>query len=56
MRTGGSFWPTDFGLPPLDPVAFAGSTVLILVVATLSSVVPARTAARVDPMVALRSE
>jgi len=45
-----------FGLPPLDPVAFVGSTMLLLVVALLASLGPARRAARVDPMVALRAE
>jgi macrolide transport system ATP-binding/permease protein len=45
-----------FGLPPIDPVAFAGSSAILLVVALLSSAAPARLAARVDPMVALRAD
>lgn len=44
-----------FGLSPINPAAFVGSTAIMLVVALLSSVVPARRAAKVDPMVALRS-
>ena len=44
-----------FGLPPVDPLAFAGSALLMLAVVVLASVVPALRAARVDPMVSLRS-
>jgi predicted permease len=43
-----------FGLPPIDAVGFAGAITAILLVATLSSMIPARRAARVDPLVALR--
>ena len=45
-----------FGLPPIDPVAFIGSTTIILLVALLSSVAPARRAAGVDPLVALKAD
>jgi len=45
-----------FGLPPLDPLAFGGSTLILLIVAIVASVVPVRVATRVDPMVALRTE
>jgi putative ABC transport system permease protein len=41
-----------FGLPPIDPIAFAGSTMLLFVVALLASAGPARG----DPLVALRAE
>jgi putative ABC transport system permease protein len=39
-----------------DPLVFAGIAVAIAVVALGSSWVPARRAARIDPMQALRSE
>jgi ABC-type lipoprotein release transport system permease subunit len=39
---------------PTDPSVFAATTMAILVVATLASYLPARTASRVDPMVVLR--
>lgn len=45
-----------FGLPPIDPISFGGSAAVILIVALLSSFAPARRAARVDPMVALRAD
>ena len=45
-----------FGISPADPVALTGSAVLVIAVAALASYLPARRAARVDPMVALRTE
>ena len=45
-----------FGLSPADPVTFGGLALILAVVATGASLVPARRAARVDPIVALRSE
>jgi ABC-type antimicrobial peptide transport system permease subunit len=39
---------------PTDPAVFAATAVAVLVVATLASYLPARAAARVDPMVVLR--
>jgi ABC-type lipoprotein release transport system permease subunit len=41
---------------PTDPVALGVVSVLLIVVATTASVWPARRAARVDPVVALRHD
>lgn len=45
-----------FGVQPLDGVAFGVAGGTTLVVAVLASWIPARKAARIDPVVALRSE
>ncbi len=43
-------------IEPADPLTFATIAMLLTVVAALACLVPARRAARVDPMIALRAE
>jgi len=45
-----------FGVTPTDPIAFAGVTLLLLAVGLMAAWLPARRAAMVEPMAALRGE
>jgi putative ABC transport system permease protein len=45
-----------YQIDPADPLTFAGVALLVLIVATLAALIPARRAMRVDPMIALRHE
>jgi ABC-type lipoprotein release transport system permease subunit len=45
-----------YGLQPWDPTTFVFALVGIVLVAVFASMIPARRAASVDPMVALRLE
>jgi predicted permease len=44
-----------FGTPASDPVTFAGTMSLLLLVALLAGYIPARRASRINPMIALRN-
>jgi ABC-type antimicrobial peptide transport system permease subunit len=43
-----------FGVPALDPWTYAGTALLLLLIAALACLIPARRAARLNPIEALR--
>ncbi len=45
-----------FGLTPTDPIAIGGATLVLVLVAHAAAYLPARRAARVDPLIALKCE
>jgi ABC-type antimicrobial peptide transport system permease subunit len=45
-----------FGVSPTDPLTFVVAALLLTIVALLSCWIPARRAAKVDPIIALRFE
>ncbi len=45
-----------FGLSPTDPATYGTVALLLVVIATIATLLPARRAAKIDPMVALRAE
>jgi putative ABC transport system permease protein len=45
-----------FGVQPTDPLALAGATLVVLLVAGVASYLPARRAAALSPMLALRTQ
>jgi ABC-type antimicrobial peptide transport system permease subunit len=45
-----------YGVKPIDAASITGATLLLVAASFLAAVIPARRAARIDPMIALRHE
>jgi ABC-type lipoprotein release transport system permease subunit len=45
-----------YGVRPMDPLTLVAVSSLLMAVALMATLVPARRASRIDPMVALRYE
>ena len=45
-----------FGVRARDPLSFVAAAILLIAVATIAALVPARRATRVDPAIAMRAE
>jgi predicted permease len=45
-----------YGVKPIDAISITGATILLVAAAVSAAAIPARRAARIDPMVALRHE
>jgi ABC-type antimicrobial peptide transport system permease subunit len=56
IAVGGAARGLLFGLAPADPMILAGAAAVLAVAALLATFWPARRAAKVDPMTALRTE
>lgn len=56
VATGGSLAGLLYGVGPYDAATLATVSVVVALAALAASVVPARRAARLDPMTALRAE
>jgi hypothetical protein len=56
VAAGSGLQVTLFGVDPTDPVIYLGVATLIALVSLVATLVPARRATRVDPMIALRAE
>ncbi len=45
-----------YEVPVTDPMTFAGVALVVIVVAVLATWIPARRAARIEPLIVLRGE
>jgi ABC-type antimicrobial peptide transport system permease subunit len=53
---GRSFSSLLYGIEPVDPTAYVGAIVVVFLAAALATYLPARRAAKIDPMVTLKAE